>query len=364
VKVIHVLWSAAAGGIETLVYNLLSKQQQNPELQPELLIGRKERDVTERYRRINVPVHQLEMKSGSDISVSCYRKAAGIFINSDIIHFHSFNPLLALAARNSGRKIIYTEHGNFGFGREKEYADVVVSALLKRFLNTSVAGITFNSPFTMRTAMTRYGLRNVRKEVIYNGTVLNVQHSHPADEIVSQLKEHFVIVCMARLATVKRIDRLLKVFSSFSHGKDTKLLIAGDGPLKSLLQKLAGQLEISNTTIFAGYVENARQYLEYADVTALTSVNEAFGLAAVESWAAGKPVVVFSDGGGLADLVAGFCAEDVVQEEEGFVHRLSYYYSIRGSDEAVHLASRCREYSKAFDIAAMEKKVFRFYNER
>ena len=149
-KVVHVIWSATIGGIERVVMDLISQQQKNNDLEVSLLIGKSEGDYLPAFNALTSKVYSLGLKSGNDISPTQYLKAKNIFLQHDIIHIHSFNPLIAWAARNSGKRIIYTEHGNFGVGKKKSWRDDLVTSLQKRFLNASVDTIIFNSRFSQQ----------------------------------------------------------------------------------------------------------------------------------------------------------------------------------------------------------------------
>src|SRR6185436_5690997 len=100
--------------------------------------------------------HFIELESGFDNTPARFRKAKEAFEQADIIHIHSYNRLLAKAAVASKKKIVFSEHGNFGFGRKKTPGDLITIYLLKRFLNKHAAFISFNSKFTEKFAKDRY----------------------------------------------------------------------------------------------------------------------------------------------------------------------------------------------------------------
>lgn len=360
IKVIHVIWSATIGGIERVVMDLISQQQKNTDLNVSLLIAKSEGDLLPHFASLNAEVFTLGLKNGTDISSSCYRKAKEIFQNNDIIHIHSFNPLVALAARNSGKKIIYTEHGNFGVGKKKNWSDSIVVTLLKRFLNSSVDMLVFNSEFTQKLAVHRYGLQSVNKKVIYNGVP---PFTPSADKInIPEIKNSFVVGTIARMAGVKRIDRLLKSYALFSKDKmDCRLYIIGDGPLLQEMKDLAAKLGIERTTIFAGYRQDARNCLQLFDVCAFPSEKEAFGLVAIEAYDAGKPVIVFNDSGGLVEIVSPQNKGDVVKDEKEFAERIETYYNNRTNDFNGVEQEKRKTYAQNFTIEKMEKEIYSVY---
>ncbi|MEP7265059.1 MAG: glycosyltransferase family 4 protein [Bacteroidota bacterium] len=360
IKVIHVIWSATIGGIERVVMDLISQQQKNADLTVSLLIAKSEGDLLPHFASLNIEVFALGLKGGHDISAGCYRKAKELFQHNDIIHIHSFNPLIALAAKNSNRKIIYTEHGNFGIGKKTGWRDDLVSSLQKRFLNSSVDFIIFNSKFSEQFASGRYGLSRVKKQVIYNGIPAFIPSGSNPE--IPELKNSFVVGTIARMAGVKRIDRLLKTYALFSKDKmDCRLYVIGDGPLLQEMKNLAVKLGIERTTIFAGYRQDARYCLQSFDVCAFTSEKEAFGLVAIEAYDAGKPVIVFSDSGGLAEIVSPQDDGDVVNDEKEFAERINTYYNNRSGDFNGIDQEQRKNYAKQFTIERMEKEIYTVY---
>ena len=104
-----------------------------------------------------------------------------------------------------------------------------------------------------------------------------------------------IIVSMGRIHKVKGFDILIKSFKEIlKKYPNAVLLIAGkdDGELENL-KKLIKKLNIEDKVFFPGplYKENKRDFLANADVFALPSHTENFGIVYVESLAAGTPII-------------------------------------------------------------------------
>lgn len=356
-KVLHVLGRPTAGGIEKLVLDLCGVQSRDPATDVAVLFMQATADsdlFTERYRDLGVRLHSLGMRSGYDMSIGKFRKAKRIFREFDIIHLHVFDLGVAIAAVMAHRHLVYTEHGTFGKGRRRRLSDRVNGWLLKLFLNIWVNLVTFNSHWTEQFACKRYGLRRVKTAMIYNGIDLPREAPSPQEldqQIATKLSGKFVIGTTARFAGFKRIDRLIEAFGKFRAGRDTSLLLVGDGILRPELEDQVDRLGLADCVIFAGYQANARAYQNAMDVCVFPSETEPFGLVSVEAFSLGKPVLVFDDCGGMKEIVETISPENVVDGIDTMADRLAYYYDRRNVPDP-QTAARIK-HAGTFSIEAM-----------
>ncbi len=107
-----------------------------------------------------------------------------------------------------------------------------------------------------------------------------------------------VVGTVGRLNEVKNQNLLLQAVAALdsSHG-DLHILLVGDGPERSSLERRASDLGLGSRTHFAGYQRNPERYLPAMDVFAMTSRIEGLPLALLEAWAARLPIVSSAVGG-------------------------------------------------------------------
>jgi glycosyltransferase involved in cell wall biosynthesis len=79
-------------------------------------------------------------------------------------------------------------------------------------------------------------------------------------------------------------------------------MIAGDGPLRPGLEKLADALGISDHIEFLGWRDDTAEVLSHMTIFCLPSVWEGFGIVLLEAMLARKPVVA-SNVGGVPEVV-------------------------------------------------------------
>lgn len=125
-----------------------------------------------------------------------------------------------------------------------------------------------------------------------------------------------MILFLGRLVYQKGVNVLIGampriVTTCSSEKSDVKLVIVGEGPMRTQLEKDAAYLGVSKNVIFTGYLDDytVRSLLKAADVVVIPSLYEPFGIVALEAMAAKTPVVA-SDVGGLSELISdGGCVK-------------------------------------------------------
>ena len=366
-RVLHIIGNANFGGIERLVITLAEVQSEQAGIQPEILFSSMKGEFVDKFEALGVPLHSADLSGGYDFSSRKGALLRNLFEGFDILHFHFFNIAMARCAVLSGVPVVYTEHGNFGFGRRTKFVDHVKRMLLSRFLNRRVSFLSFNSEFTRGFAEQRFGLAGTRRGVIYNGVKFDAVTGDATEidtGISEELAGRFVIGTSSRFAGFKRIDRLVDGFAKFAKDiDDACLLLVGDGVTRSDLERQVDELGIRDKTVFAGYQSNVFDYQAAMDVCVFPSVNEPFGLVAIETLSLGQPTLVFRDGGGLVEILSALNSRDIVDDCDGLAARLFECYadrdSLRDADRVASRQARARQ----FDAQTMTDEFASIYQE-
>jgi glycosyltransferase involved in cell wall biosynthesis len=114
-----------------------------------------------------------------------------------------------------------------------------------------------------------------------------------------------LILALGRLHEEKGFDVLLHAFAHLlqeGEGGGARLLIAGDGPERGALERLARELGLGGRVIFAGWREDVGALLAAAAVLVCPSRVEPLGNVILEAWSAGRAVVA-SRVSGPAELI-------------------------------------------------------------
>lgn len=114
-----------------------------------------------------------------------------------------------------------------------------------------------------------------------------------------------VVLYVGRLASVKRLDRLIHAFSAVRiHQPGLVLVLVGDGPEEVALKACAARFGVADSVVFPGRFDglSLRAWYLLGSVFALTSSFERFGAVVNEALLAGLPVIC-SDQAGAQVLI-------------------------------------------------------------
>jgi glycosyltransferase involved in cell wall biosynthesis len=133
-----------------------------------------------------------------------------------------------------------------------------------------------------------------KSHVIYNGI-------NPArfEESKSYSHKRPYILGLGRLTYTKGFDLLVEAFAKADARKQFELIIAGAGEEEQALKRQAEQLGLENDVHFLGSVsaDQVVKLINGCSVVTVPSRKEAFGIVALEAFAAGKPVLATAIGG-------------------------------------------------------------------
>jgi glycosyltransferase involved in cell wall biosynthesis len=114
---------------------------------------------------------------------------------------------------------------------------------------------------------------------------------------------------VGRLDPLKDQPSLLRAFRLVAaEHPDTHLVIAGDGPLRGDLERLAASLEIRERVLLLGARADVADLLPHFEVFVMASISEGLPLSILEAMACARPVVATGVGdipGTVQDGVSG-----------------------------------------------------------
>ncbi|MFO8084059.1 MAG: glycosyltransferase [Desulfobacterales bacterium] len=226
----------------------------------------------------------------------------------DIVHCQRHKPTVygTLAAWIAGGhiKVITSVHGrNRTRGMARKLTNRFVFKRISKIIAVSKA---------VKTDILRSnpGLKSGKVATVYNGIEVekfilsDLSRKNAMKQVGISADNGTVFGTVGRLAPVKGQDVLLKAFAGVVQKHiHAWLVIAGTGPLKDELKKLAEILSIQHRVIFLGYRKDIPEVLRAIDCFVLPSLSEGHPLSLLEAMAAEK-MVIASDVGGVPEILS------------------------------------------------------------
>jgi glycogen synthase len=228
----------------------------------------------------------------------------------DFLHFHDWHVVQALHLLQDRNTILTyhsTEYGRNGnqYGDWWEFKEISGKEWYGGLIAKRVTAV---SETLKNEVMQLYNIPFDKCDVIPNGVV---PREYRTDIDPGEVKKAYgihpyapFILFIGRLVYQKGPDLFIDAMHKVcQHRWDAKVIIAGDGGMRQLLQERAKDLPVN----FVGYIPDSEyiRLLNAADIVVIPSRNEPFGLVLLEAWSAEKCVVACNVGG-LSENIDAF----------------------------------------------------------
>jgi glycosyltransferase involved in cell wall biosynthesis len=263
---------------------------------------------------LNAP-RQLQTRGEANFSkliyLSSIRKVRKLIkdFKPDILHAHYASSYGLIGAMSGFQPYIISVWGSdiFSF----PHHSIIHKSILK--FNLARAYRILSTSLALKRETAKY----TKKEILITPFGVDTNKFYP-QKVKSIFDDSSIVV-----GTIKTLEKrygveyLIKAFSTIRKqypDKSLKLLIVGQGTLREFLENLVKRLGIEDDTIFTGFVQNneIQKYHNIIDIFIVASLEESFGVAALEASSCGNPVVA-SNVGGLPEVVdqnkTGFLVE-------------------------------------------------------
>lgn len=273
-----------------------------------------------------------------------------------VVHTHLFYADTAgrLAARAAGVPVIVsTEHSTEGapLSARRRLAMRASRPFAHRIVTVSEA--------VRASAARRLGLAEEALPVIPNGIDLaRFERATPLDRAALGAAPGQVLVgAVGRLDEAKGYDVLLAALAQLPDPR-VRLVVAGDGPQRSALERLAAARGVAATVRWLGWRDDVPQLLATVDIVAMPSRYEGHSMALLEAMAAGRACVV-SD---IPELT-GTLGEAGLRVRRGDAAALAAALGRLAGDAALRqqFGSAARRAAGAFSVEASARRYVALY---
>lgn len=284
-----------------------------------LAVGLRNRDHEVKVFTLLKPTDDITLSALDEAGISCetvglrgatdlipasisFKRSLSAFAPQVIVAFLFHADLFSRAiAKLAGNPVVVSSVRSLDMGgRHREW--------LLRLTKGWARAVTTNSAMAVRHLADQGVAEPSRLCVIPNGLDLDAfEVSHEdAQSVRSEFgasPNEFVWLAIGRFDPPKDYPNLLHAFARVAGvRRDTRLWIAGQGPLRERMETLAHELGIDEIVRFLGLRDDIPKLLAGADAVVQASAWEGLPNAVLEGMAAGRPVVA-TDVGGTRELV-------------------------------------------------------------
>ena len=323
-KVVHIISGLGIGGAQTLLLDIAIQIIRNTEVDL-YVITIDSGEYLETYRKAGI--NTIDLAEKGLVNPKIYFKLKKVLkeLNPDIVHTHLHKADFygRLAAKSIGIKNIFSTCHNYS--TKHTGADISKLSMFDR-IDNFVVNYTGSKLIAISDIVRKYLTNRSANfssvtETIYNGIDVEKRliPKLSRDQVLklrTELgfnQEDRVILIMGRLEVQKgHLFFLEAIKDLLKTSGNLKVLILGEGSLGQSILKFVDDEGLSKFVVMAGFLPDSEPYTEIADIVAVPSHWEAFGLVAIEGMIKGK-VVLASDVGGLAEVITN--------NKDGFLYR-------------------------------------------
>jgi len=218
--------------------------------------------------------------------------------NADVVHAVMHNSTLFAAAARilhpwsmRRRTLVGSLHGSFVGYFEQRAARATLRELAAIRTVIRLVDIIVTPSRGVADELTKvFGARPKLVYPIHNGFDLAAIRELSRAELPDRKVDLWIVTC-CRLTDQKDFRTLIEAFSRTKSLPASKLIIVGDGPERTAIERLVGLHGLTGKVLLPGFQSNPFPWIRSADVFALSSHYEVFGNVIVEAFALGIPVV-------------------------------------------------------------------------
>lgn len=358
-KVLHIINSLQIGGAEKLISESLAHYSECGVEVELLTLKHLDNFFLEELLKNKIIVNTLN--SSSVYNPINIFKLIPHLKKFDIIHVHLFPAqywvVFAKIISFIKVKLIFTEHNTTNRRWNNSFFKVFDKLTYKNY--SKIGCITQE----VKEAFDKY-------LPIFNGKSVIIENGIKIDKYLNANK-----ISKSEISLfINETDKLIVQISAFKPSKNqetlinamkrlppnVKLIFVGDGERKKLCQKLSASLGLENRVHFLGNREDVPSLLKSVDISVLSSRWEGFGLVAVESMAAGTPVIG-TNVPGLSSVIGDKRLLFEVGDEIALASKLMAILF----NEVLYteLKAYCEKKAVKFDIKKMVEKYVSLYHE-
>lgn len=246
--------------------------------------------------------HSLFSILGNKFSIELIKNIFLLKNNFDIIHAHSHlflsTVVIALIKRlTRSPPLIITNHGIMS-ASAPNWFNIFYMMTVGKITLESANKIICYTEIEKETLIRMLGLDDDKIVIIHNGVDTDLFH-------LSNALKKYDILWVGRFVRGKGVELLIQAAARLKKlYPNLKILLIGDGPLKSKMSNLINEFDLQSNVIIRGFssYENMPDIYQQSEIFVLPSLNEGVPKSMMEAMSCGLPVII-SDLPHLRDIV-------------------------------------------------------------
>lgn len=357
-RILQVINSLATGGAEKLLIESIPLYHKRGIQVDVLLLNGNNQPFLDKLKSLNC-CKIISIGNSSVYNPFLILKIIPFLKKYDIIHVHLFPSLYWVAIAKmisfSKVKLIYTEHSTSNRRRDSAIFSIFDKIAYSQYYK--IVAITQEVQSNLKKhlkndAITTFQLiqNGVNLEEIKNSN--SFEKSTFFDDINAK-----IIIQVARFFEPKDQNTVIRSLQYLP--KEVKLLLVGEGDLKSKSEALAKELNLQDRILFLGIRMDVLSLLKTADIIVLSSKHEGLSLACIEGMASGRPFIA-SDVPGLKEVVTNFGLVFPDGDDKMLANQISKL--LNDNEYYTKITNACLQKASEFDINTMISQYIKLYN--
>lgn len=361
-KILYVITGLAQGGAERVVCDLADEMfKRGHEVKIAYLTG----DVLTQPNHKEIEVIKVNLNDPKTL-LPAYIKLTKIIkkFRPNVVHSHMVhaNILMRLVRITTPiDKLICTAHNSNEGGTLRMLSYRATHRLANLSTNVSQEA---TQAFEKMGAVPNNGMRTV-----YNGISLEKFSCIPEaraklEKALNLTSNNKIILAVGRFNHQKDYPNLLKAISSLKQEVvyPFKVVIAGDGELRNLIEDMIGSLGLEKEVVLLGRRSDIPELMSAADLFVLPSKYEGFGLVVAEAMAC-ECLVVATDCGGVAEVLSNSDFLVPPTDAAALKNKMKYALELEGKDKNIVIHKNLNHVQENFSLEKIVEKWTVLYYE-
>ena len=361
-KILYVITGLGQGGAERVVCDLADQMhQRGHSVKIAYLTG----DVFTKPRCPEIELIKINLNSLWLFPLAYIKlsKVIRIFkpdvVHSHMVHANIFTRLVRITT--SIKKLICTAHNSDEGGRWR--------MLAYRFTH-NLADLTTNvSNEAVQAFIEKKAVPDSDIITTYNGIDLSrfFYNSEAKNKILNELNiniNSYLILAVGRFSEQKDYPNLLQAFKTLKNKStgDIKLIIAGDGELRSEIESIIDELGLKQEVFLLGRRNDIPDLMSAADLFVLSSKYEGFGLVVAEAMAC-NTLVVATDCGGVAEVLNNDDFLVPTSNSKALADKMCYALTLDEKQKSENIIKNIRHVEQNFSLEEKVKQWIHIYHD-